>query len=98
MNFYRKVTCSPGCASALREDRRLGLVYGPYAKLNAEGKPIKFLSMLEWVAYADECAYCRGDLPRGRAARIQAELDAEELRREQESNYNADIAASLRKV
>lgn len=68
MNQRQLMTCSPQCASALREDTRAGLIYGPFRVPTASGW--KFGSRLEWACYADECIYCRDPLPRGRAKRI----------------------------
>jgi hypothetical protein len=71
MRFYDRITCSRGCASALREDRRLGLIYGPYTDgtRNADGS-WHLIGMEEAAGNSEECIYCNGPLPRGRGARI----------------------------
>jgi hypothetical protein len=74
MNEYQLVTCSPGCASALREDTRAGLIYGPFRVPDRKGG-FKFGNRVEWAAYADQCLYCSDALPRGRAKRLNALLD-----------------------
>ena len=79
MNSYERVTCSKGCATALREDTRAGLIYGPYRVpliLAGGYAGWKFGSREEWAAYANECVYCCAPLPRGRAARMTRELCA----------------------
>ena len=62
---HKRVTCSPSCADALREDTRCGLIYGPYAT-EVAGKR-KFLDRRAWACLSGTCVYCGGDLPRGRS-------------------------------
>jgi hypothetical protein len=61
-------TCSGYCAANLREDRRQGLIYGPY---RVDGK---FVGSLRFAGHADMCTYCNNPLPRGRAKRILTRL------------------------
>jgi hypothetical protein len=75
MTPLQMMTCTAGCASGLREDNRHGVIYGPYWGNSPDGTR-RFLSRLEWAAYADECVYCRAQLPRGRAVRITRKLQA----------------------
>ena len=75
MNARQLQCCSANCASGLREDRRHGLIYGPYSDGTREpdGSP-HFIGALELAGLDDSCTYCRGPLPRGRAKRILQRL------------------------
>jgi len=85
MSTLAKCACSNGCYLNLREDRRHGLIYGPYGETVttppaaqehhpfAEHPPTwRLISMARWCGLSNSCAYCGAPLPRGRAARLLA--------------------------
>lgn len=64
-------TCST-CTTALREDRRSGLIYGPYGVEDpGTGQTIHVNSHV-FAAATGRCTYCGADLPRGRKRRLMA--------------------------
>lgn len=70
MKRTEAITCSASCASALREDRRAGLIYGPYGEKQQNGT-VRYVSQEQFCAESNTCAYCGSTLPRGRAKRIR---------------------------
>jgi hypothetical protein len=72
MNSYQEVTCSAGCAQNLREDRRHGLIYGPYGETLPDGK-LRLVSHARYAGLTNRCIYCAtSPLPRGRVNRLLA--------------------------
>lgn len=67
-------TCSALCAQDLKEDRKVGLIYGPYGEKDADGK-LRFMSSFEFAGKSNCCTYCGGQLPSGRAKRILAIIE-----------------------
>lgn len=55
------ITCSPACKTALREDRKAGLIYGPYGE-KLPGGGVKYVSQEQFCAETNTCAYCGGTL------------------------------------
>lgn len=50
----------PGCREGFREDRKAGLIYGPYVETDEEGKR-RFLKGPEEASVRwNMCAYCNG--------------------------------------
>ena len=49
----------PGCRQSFREDRKLGLIYGPYVEKDEQGKT-RFLKGPEEASVRwNMCAYCK---------------------------------------
>lgn len=67
LNTRQAETCTPGCAQCLREDRRSGLIYGPYAVEAVPTGTREFVQSYVFAAATGKCTYCGGDLPRHRA-------------------------------
>ena len=76
------------CYTALRDDRRLGLIYGPYSDgtRNEKGE-LRFIDSHEFAGLNGSCTYCNGPLPRGRAKNI---LKALEMIREKGQHRRAE--------
>jgi len=53
----------PSCRSSYREDRRHGLIYGPYGLQQTDGN-YKLVSGWKFAAVDGTCLYCGMDLSR----------------------------------
>jgi len=82
MSDTRLVTCSPACTSGLREDAKHGAIYGPFG-IEDEAGNLRLVNRLEFAGHSDRCIYCGGDLPRGRARRILAEVERRRSNRQE---------------
>jgi hypothetical protein len=60
----RATFCGPACRDAFREDRRHGLIYGPSAVREDDGRVRLSLTREAWSLATGCCAYCSTDTAR----------------------------------
>jgi hypothetical protein len=57
--------CTHGCYMSLREDRKFGLIYGPYPLDRIPPDNI-YVDAEVFATIHNQCTYCNEELPRGR--------------------------------